>query len=105
MFCFISFCVKAKQMKPLKPSMREKKRYLLVRGSNLEENIEKAILDFIGVLGMSRAGLGFIEKNKSSSIISINREMVNEIRASLCIFPEKMSVERISGTLKGLRGK
>lgn len=90
-------------MKPLKPSMREKKRYLLVRGKNLEENIEKSILDFIGVLGMSKVGLGFIEKGKEYAIICVNRESVNEVRASLCVWPEKITVEKVSGTLKGLR--
>ena len=90
-------------MKSLKPSMRENKRYLLVRGENLEENIQKAILDFIGILGISKAGLSFIEVNKNSAIISVNREAVNEIRASLCVWPEKITVERVSGTLRGLK--
>ena len=88
-------------MKPLKPTMREKKRYLLVRGN--PENIEKAILDFIGVLGMSKTGLMWIKREKDSAIISINRESLNEVRGSLCVWPEKLSVERVSGTLRGLR--
>ena len=89
-------------MKPLKPSMREKKRYLLVKGKNLRNNIEKSILDFIGVLGMSKTALQFIRTGKDSVIISINRETVNHIRASLIVWPEKMIVEKVSGTLKGL---
>lgn len=89
-------------MKPLKPSQRENKRYLLIKGKNLKENIEKAILDFIGILGMSKVGLGWIKSNANSAIISINREMVDSIRASLCVWPEKMTVQKISGTLKGL---
>ncbi len=92
-------------MKSLKPSMREKKRYLLVKGKNCKVNIEKAILDFIGVLGMSKAGFGWIKSTKDSAVISINRESVNSVRASLCIWPEKMTVERVSGTLKGLGNK
>jgi len=90
-------------MKNLKPSMIEKKRYLLVKGKDLEINIEKAILDFVGVLGLSKTGLGFIKKNEDFCIISVNREAVNNIRAALCVFPEKIVVERVSGTLKGLR--
>jgi len=89
-------------MKPLKPSQRENKRYLLIKGKNLKENIEKAILDFIGILGMSKVGLGWIKSNANSAIISINREMVDSIRASLCVWPEKMTVQKVSGTLKGL---
>lgn len=90
-------------MRALKPCAREKKRYLLVKGVNLKENINKAILDFIGVLGMSKVGLGWIKTSKNSVIISINREMVDSVRASLCVWPEKMTVEKVSGTLKGLK--
>ncbi len=92
-------------MKSLKPSMRENKRYLLVSGESSKANIEKAILDFIGVFGMSKTGLDFIKTNENSAIISINREMVDSVRAALCVFPKKMEVKRVSGTLKGLRGK
>lgn len=90
-------------MKSLKPSMRENKRYLLIKGK--VSDAEKAILDFIGVLGMSRAGFSWIRKGKDSAIISVNRESVNNVRASLAVWPEKISVERVSGTLKSLREK
>ena len=89
-------------MKSLKPSMRENKRYLLVKGKNLRENIEKAILEFVGVLGMSKAGLSFIRSGKDSAVISVNREAVNSVRASLVVWPEEMRVVKVSGTLKGL---
>ena len=92
-------------MKALKPSMREKKRYLLVKGKNLKENVEKAILEFIGVLGMSKTALGFIKTGKDSAIISVNRGSVDHVRASLAVWPEKISVEKVSGTLKGLGTK
>ena len=90
-------------MKSLKPSMRENKRYLLVTGENLNENIEKAILQFIGVLGMSKIGLGWIKKDKIRAIISVNRESVNYVRASFAVYPDKISVEKNSGTMKGLK--
>ncbi len=105
-------------MKALKPTMREKKRYLLIEGNELKTNVEKAILDFIGVLGMSKTGLSWIkekkrispasvksqpEEEKDSAIISVNREMVDSVRAGLCVWPKKMEVKRVSGTLKGLR--
>lgn len=89
-------------MKPLKPSHREDKRYLLVKGKNLKENIQKAIHDFIGVLGMSKTSLSFIKSNEDSVIISVNREMLDRVRASFCVWPEKIKVERVSGTIKGL---
>lgn len=94
-------------MKALIPSHKENKRYLLVSGKNLEENIEKAILDFAGVLGMSKCGLDFVkdDSRKNSAIISINRKAVDLARASFVVFPEKIEVLRVSGTLKGLGRK
>jgi len=89
-------------MKSLKPSMRENKRYLLVEGKDLKKNIEKAILDFIGVLGMSKVGLSWIKSSSNSAIISVNREMVDSVRASLCVWSEKMEVKKVSGTLRSL---
>lgn len=90
-------------MKSLIPSQRENKRYLLVEGKNLKQNIEKAILEFIGILGMSKVGLSFIETKSASAIICINREMVDKVRASFCVFKEKIEVKKVSGTLKSLR--
>jgi len=87
-------------MKNLKPSARENKRYLLIKGKI--KDIEKAILEFIGVLGMSKAGFAFIKTGKDYAIISVNREIVDSVRASFCVWPEKISVEKVSGTLKGL---
>jgi len=92
-------------MKSLKPSMREKKRYLLVHGEDLRKNIEKAILEFIGSFGFSKTGLEFIKSDKDSAIISVNRKMVDSVRASLSVFPKKIEVKMVSGTLKGLKGK
>ena len=92
-------------MKPLKPSMRENKRYLLVRGDNLKKNVSKAILEAIGILGLSEAGLSWIKANtdKNRAIIGVNREALNKVRASFAIFPEKISVEKVSGSLKKLK--
>lgn len=90
-------------MKSLRPSMKENKRYLIVNGN--PDNIKKAILDFIGVLGMSKTGLSFVKREKNSAVICINREAVNDVRASLCAWPEKTEVLMVSGTLRGLKEK
>ena len=92
-------------MKPLKPSAREKKRYLLVRGKNLKKSIPEAILEFVGVLGMSDTGLRFIKTEKNISgkeVISVNRKQKDVVIASLAVYNEKIKVEKVSGTLKGL---
>ena len=90
-------------MKSLKPSLRENKRYLSVRGRVGE--IEKAILEGVGVIGMSKTGLSWIKSEKNAAIISVNREAVNSVRASFALWPREIRVEKVSGTLKGLRGK
>ena len=51
---------------------------------------------------MSKAGFAFIKTGKDYAIISVNREIVDSVRASFCVWPEKISVEKVSGTLKGL---
>ncbi|MBU2616754.1 MAG: hypothetical protein KKB79_02100 [Nanoarchaeota archaeon] len=90
-------------MKSLKPTMRENKRYLLVRGE--VKDVQKAILEGIGTIGMSKTGFGWVKKNKDNAVVYVNREMVDSVRACFAIWPEEISVERVSGTLKGLRGK
>jgi len=85
--------------------MRENKRYLLISGENLRENVPRAIKDFIGVLGMSKTCLEFIRSGNNSTIISVNRESLNHVRASFAVWPEKIGVLRVSGTLKGLGKK
>ena len=89
-------------MKSLKPSMRERKRYILVRGANLKEKIEKILLEFIGVLGMAETGLKFIKTSKDSAVIAVNREALNQVRASLAASADDIKIQRVSGTLKGL---
>ena len=89
-------------MKPLKPSMREKKRYLLIKGKNLKVNVEKTILDFVGTLGMAKTSLNWIKSGSNSVIISVERGMVDYVRGAFAVSPEKLEVAKVSGTLKGL---
>jgi len=88
-------------MKSLKPTMREKKRHLLVRGA--VSDIEKAIYDGIGVLGMSKVGFSKVKTGKDFAVISVNRKSLDAVRACFSIWPEKITIERVSGTLKGLQ--
>ena len=90
-------------MKALKPSSREKKRYILVKGKTTD--IEKCILEGIGILGMSKTALKFIEKKGERAIISVNRGAIDSVRACFAIWPEKIEVERVSGTLRALGKK
>ena len=91
-------------MKPLKPSHREKKRYLLVKGRDVSKNnIEKIILEFIGVLGYAEAGIIFVKINKASVIIAINREAVDKIRTSFLMSKKDLNIVKISGSVKNVK--
>lgn len=91
-------------MKSLIPSHRENKRYLLVEGKgNLKENIIRAVHEFLGIQGEAKASLNFIEVKNDKAVVSINREMQDQIRAAICVFPEKIEVVKVSGTLAGLK--
>ncbi len=88
-------------MKALKPSMKERKRYLLLKGNNLKSNVEKSIKDFIGILGLSQASPKWIKTN----ILCINRKSLDHVKASFAVWPEKIEVLHVSGTLKALGKK
>lgn len=90
-------------MKNLKPSMRENKRYLLVTGH--VEDVEESILNFAGVLGMSKTGLEFVRREKNSCVIAVNRESVDHVRAGFAVWRREITTERVSGTLKRLEGR
>jgi len=87
----------AKKLK-LKASQRDNRRYLLINGSN--EEVERAILDYIGVLGMAKAAYMKVKENNKQVIGGVLRESLNDVRAALGL--AGLKVERVSGTLKGL---
>lgn len=89
-------------LKPLKPSMKEKKRYLFIQGKELRKNVEQSILDFIGILGLAKTNLNWIKSQGDKGIISVDREMLDYVRACFCVYSEKIEILKVSGTLKGL---
>ena len=90
--------MKVKRLK-LKPSVRDKRRYLLINeGDN--EKIEKAILEYVGVLGFGKSAYMFVKKFRGKVVGSCLRESLNDVRASLGFVGIK--IEKVSGTIKGL---
>ena len=85
----------------LKPSAKIKKRYLLLSTPSKEE-VEKAILDYLGILGWAKSTPAFIKNSNSKIILSINRKSLNDVRAAFELSPLNIKVLRVSGTLKGL---
>lgn len=91
-------------MKALKPSHREKKRYLLLSGKGVsEKNIENSILKFSGVLGYAKASPLVVKKTKNSIILSVNRKELERVKASIALGGKDIKIKKISGTLNKLK--
>jgi len=92
---------KTKRLK-LKPSSRDKRRYFLVKAKN--EEVEKAILEYIGVLGFAKSAYMRVDSKKHGEFLvgSCLSPSLNEVRAALGF--SGIKIEKVSGTLKGLKG-
>ncbi|HLD86829.1 MAG TPA: Rpp14/Pop5 family protein [Candidatus Nanoarchaeia archaeon] len=87
----------AKKLKPLRPSLREKKRYVvfevLSRGSVSESDASNAIwqgcIDLIGQKGASAAGLAILHDRwhqpSQSGIVKVAHTKVDEIKTALAL--------------------
>lgn len=72
----------------------------MLKGNFSREDVERAVLDYIGVLGYAKAHPVFI----SDKILAINREMINDVRGAF-VLTQNIEIIRVSGTLKKLRDK
>ena len=104
----------------LKPSLREKKRYVVVKvisDSNkkfnykdIKESFDKALQDFFGILMLSKASPMLLKekfnKENQTLVIKISNKYVKELKAALTLIKkinnEKVIVKSLicSGTLK-----
>jgi len=90
-------------MKALKPSHREHKRYLLLSGKDAtKENVEEAILKFIGVLGYAKACPQIIKETKLGIILAINRQELDKIKSSFILSGKDIQVKKVSGMINRL---
>jgi len=91
-------------MKALKPSHRENKRYLLIRGKDAnKKNIEEVILEFIGVLGFAEVSPQVIKFNSGEVILAINRKMLDKVRTSFLISDKDLKIDKVSGSVGKLK--
>lgn len=84
-------------MKPILPSLREKKRYVMFKvisnkriGFNeVKKAIKAQSQALMGELMLSGAGLGFVDnkwdQKEQIGIIRVNHRFVDHLRASLCL--------------------
>lgn len=84
----------------LDASLRIKKRYILIQGN--KDDVEKAILDYIGILGWAKASPVFVKVNKNDLILAVDRKELNNVRAAFEICKSDIKIKKVSGTLKGL---
>lgn len=90
-------------MKPLKPSHREHKRYLLLAGKDAnKKEIEDAILKFIGILGYAKASPSVVKTIGSKIVLSINRAEIDKIKAAFLLSGKDIRVEKVSGVINKL---
>lgn len=87
-------------MLKLKPSARDNKRYLLIKGKR--SSIEKAILEFIGVLGWAEATPVFVSEVADEVTLAVNNKSLNNVKAAFALAKDELKVLKVSGTLKGL---
>ena len=85
-------------------SAKIKRRYLLLKAES-REAVEKAILDYIGILGWAKAEPVWVDmkSGKDMLVLSVSREAVVNVRAAFEASEAKILVLRVSGTLAGLK--
>ena len=106
------------KIKPLLPSLREKKRYLVfgVKQNNkyidfdaLNKAILKSVVRFIGVKGTAESGF-WMMKDKwmpkiNKGIIKINHKYINEIKTALMLINSINVSEKNTNKIKAIKIK
>jgi len=105
------------KLKPLLPSLREKKRYLAfeviseekIPEMEVEEIILNSVKEYLGTLHMGKAGIMFLRnrynKDKQKGIIKVNNKYLEHLRASIALVDKPNMLIRstdASGILKKL---
>ena len=115
---------KRTKMKPLLPSLRERKRYVVYEiiskepvssARNVSKAIIKSSLGFLGELGCSKAGIMILEdkydQKKQRGLIKVNYKYVDKLKASLALVSDIENSRVVittlgtSGTMKKAEGK
>ena len=90
------------RIKPLLPTLRERKRYLafeVVADKELSWSaIKKAVFDamkeYVGIDGISDAGLLFVKNNGNKGILRVSHTSLNKVRAAL-IFIKNIDSQKV----------
>ena len=98
-------------MKPILPSLKEKKRYLAFEiisdskfsKSEIEDAVKKQSLEFLGTLGYGKAGVIMLNIAGNEGIIKVNNRFTNHIKASLMLIKD-INNKRVIFKTKGVSG-
>jgi RNase P/RNase MRP subunit POP5 len=112
--------VKDEKLKPLRPSLRVKKRFLLLNihsskqfsESELSKGLSSFLLEFLGVKTFGDSGFWFLKDKfnfkEQTAVVKISLSTQKDVVGALGFLeqiqgiPTRVDVVRISGTLKGL---
>jgi ribonuclease P/MRP protein subunit POP5 len=104
-------------MKPLLPTLKEKKRYIgfqvLAEKQPAVDNIKEALFNgvnsYLGELGAAKAGFSLISLSENKGIVRVSNKHVNEVKAAMLLIhcigeqPAIFSSVGTSGTIKGVK--
>ena len=89
-------------MTRLPSSMRINRRYVSILGGD-KEIIERALLSGLGTLGWAKGAPLFVTVEGSKNVVlSIDRGSLDAVRAAFELAPQRLTITRVSGTIKGL---
>ena len=107
------------KLKPLMPTLRQKKRFLRVKIESkhkfdfkeLSENIVDEIITYLGAIEFGKAGIWVLRDKfdfeKQEFIIKVSLQTKNKLCGAICLISKlgkenvKLKILRISGTIKG----
>ena len=108
------------KLKPLLPSLREKKRYVVfevlpenkVSFEEVKRTLENRIQEFLGVLETSKAGIIIMDKwDKNKGILRVSHNMLDKVKAAIVLIKEVngkrviIKTVGVSGILKKAQNK
>ncbi len=106
-------------MKPILPTLKEKKRYIVyeaisekkISEKGLEKDVSDNVLKFLGELGIAKAGFMLVETKENKGIVKTNVKYQDEVKMALSLIKnigkEKTTINVIgaSGILNKARKK
>jgi ribonuclease P/MRP protein subunit POP5 len=95
--------------KPLQPTLREKKRYIVyeilsktpLSFQDISKALTSSIKSFIGELGCAKAGIIILNKTKNNrGILKVSHKSMDEVKAALTLIKEINDQKVIVKTIK-----